>query len=312
MATKTANREDIYTRVTNQIVTALERGVRPWLKPWCANTYAAGRVSRPLRHTSEPYQGINILMLWASAEDQGFTCPHWLTFRQAKELGGFVRKGEKGSQVVYANTLTKTKTDDKGEEVEAQIPYLKTYTVFNACQIEGLPDKFHTLVEPPKETIERIEHADHFFNATGADIRTGGNRAFYTISHDYIRMPAIECFRDAEAHAATLAHESTHWTRHPSRLDREFGRKRWGDEGYAMEELVAELGAAFLCADLSITPEVRGDHASYIGNWLEVLKNDKWAIFTAASNASKAVTYLHDLQPSENENLASAAQPAAH
>lgn len=291
-------KEDIYTRVTSQIIESLERGVMPWLKPWSAE-HAAGRVSRPLRHSGEAYQGINILMLWASAEEQGFACPYWLTFRQAKELGGFIRKGEKGSPVVYANTFTKTETADSGEEVESKIPFLKAYTVFNADQVEGLPERYYELAEPPKEQVTRIEQADRFFAETRADIRTGGTRAFYAIGPDYVRMPPIECFQDAESHAATLAHEVCHWTRHPSRLDRDLGRKRWGDAGYAMEELVAELGAAFLCADLAITPELRDDHASYISNWLEVLKQDKRAIFTAASHASRAVSYLHGLQPPE-------------
>ncbi len=135
------------------------------------------------------------------------------------------------------------------------------------------------------------------FTATCADIRHGGDKAFYTISGDYIRMPPFETFRDAESHAATVAHELTHWTRHESRLNRDFGRKRWGDEGYAIEELVAELASAFLCADLQITPELREDHASYIENWLTVLKSDKRAIFSAASLASQAVDFLHGLQP---------------
>lgn len=292
----TVKKGDVNSRVTNKIVADLEAGVRPWFKPWSAE-HAAGRVSRPLRHNGTPYNGINILMLWASAEDTGFHCPHWMTFRQAKELGGFVRKGEKGSPVVYANTLKKTETDEDGQEVEAEIPYLKEYTVFNACQVEGLPEHFNALAEKPVETLERIERADQFFAVTGAEIRTGGTQAYYAIGDDYIRMPPFECFRDAESHAATLAHELTHWTRHPSRLDRDLGRKKWGDEGYAMEELVAELGSAFLCADLAVTPEVRGDHADYIGGWLKVLKEDKRAIFSAASYASKAVEYLHGPQP---------------
>jgi antirestriction protein ArdC len=164
---------------------------------------------------------------------------------------------------------------------------------------EGLPAHYYELAQPPAENLERIERADRFFANTKADIRTGGNRAYYAIEPDYVQMPPFKCFRDAESHAATLAHELTHWTRHSSRLNREFGRKRWGDEGYAMEELVAELGAAFLCADLSITPEVREDHASYLEHWLQVLKNDKRAIFPAASHASRAVTFLHELQPGE-------------
>ncbi len=289
---------DVYERVTRSIVESLERGVRPWLRPWSIQ-HAAGRVSRPLRHSGEPYQGINILMLWASAEEQGFACPYWLTFRQAKELGGHVRKGEKGSPVVYASTFKTSETDERGEEVEAEIPFLKSYTVFNADQVEGLPERYYELAERPTHDLQRIEKAEAFFGATGADIRTGGTQAFYAVGPDYIRVPPFECFRDAESHAATVAHELCHWTRHPSRLDRDLGRMRWGDAGYAMEELVAELGAAFLCADLGVTPEVRDDHASYIGTWLEVLKQDKRAIFSAASHASRAVGYLHGLQPSE-------------
>lgn len=292
----TTKRADIYTRVTDQIVAELERGVRPWHKPWNAE-HAAGRISRPLRHNGTPYQGINVLMLWASAELAGFHCPFWMTFQQAKQLGGHVKKGEKGSPVVYASTFKRTEETEAGDEVEAEIPFLKEYTVFNACQVVGLPEKFYELAEAPKEELERIAGADAFFAATGADIRYGGNRAYYAIGEDFIRMPPFECFQDAESHAATLGHELTHWTRAKSRLNREFGQKRFGDEGYAMEELVAELGSAFLCADLSITPEVREDHADYVSSWLKVLKNDKKAIFTAASYASKALDFLHSLQP---------------
>lgn len=296
MPTTTKTRTDIYAQVTDRIVAELEKGVRPWLKPWNAE-HAAGRIRRPLRHNGTPYQGINILMLWASAEMAGFHCPYWLTFQQAKQLGGFVKKGEHGSPVVYASTFKKSDTTDDGAEVESEIPFLKQYTVFNACQIEGLPEHFYQLTEQPQHDMQRIEQAEAFFANTKADIRTGGNRAYYTITDDYVQVPPFECFRDAESHAATVAHELCHWTRHPSRLDRDLGRKRWGDAGYAMEELVAELGSAFLCADLAITPEVRDDHASYLACWLEVLKNDKRAIFSAASLASKAVDYLHGLQP---------------
>lgn len=289
-------REDVYTRVTTMIVSEIERGVMPWLKPWKAE-FAAGRITRPLRSTGQPYQGINILMLWASAEMQGFACPFWLTFQQAKQLGGFVKKGEKGSPVVYASTFKKTEQGDDGQEIEEEIPFLKEYTVFNAEQCEGLPQHFSTLAETPTETMQRIEQAEAFFANTKATIRTGGSRAYYAIDADYVQMPPFETFRDAESHAATLAHELTHWTRHPSRLNRDLGRKKYGDEGYAMEELVAELGAAFLAADLGIEPQVQPNHASYIESWLKVLKGDKRAIFSAASMASKAVEFLHGLQP---------------
>ncbi|MCA9094028.1 MAG: DUF1738 domain-containing protein [Planctomycetaceae bacterium] len=295
-ATATTPRVDIRSRVTNQIIEKLEAGIRPWFKPWNAE-HAAGRITRPLRHTGVPYQGANILMLWMSAESQGFACPYWMTYQQAKELGGHVKKGEHGSPVVYAATFKKTETGDDGQEVEEEIPFLKEYTVFNAEQCEGLPKHFYALAEPPTEKLERIEQADRFYANTGARIEQGGNRAYYALEPDYVRMPLFETFRDAESYAATLAHELTHWTRHPSRLNRDLGRKKWGDAGYAMEELVAELGSAFLCADLNITPELREDHASYIHEWLQVLQADTGAIFTAASHASKAVEYLHGLQP---------------
>ena len=289
-------RRDIYQDITNKIVEQLSQGIRPWLKPWNAE-HAAGRITRPLRHNGEPYHGINILMLWASAEEQGFLSPYWLTFKQAKSLGGSVKKGEKGTPVVFASSFEKTETDENGDEVEQRIPFLKQYTVFAADQIEGLPDHYYEMQEPPNNDIERIAQADAFFRAAQAEIREGGSKAYYAIGSDHIQMPPLTCFRDAESHAAILSHELCHWTRHPTRLNRDLGRKRWGDAGYAMEELVAELGSAYLCADLAITPEIMPDHAAYLQSWLEVLKDDKRAIFTAASLASKAVDYLHALQP---------------
>jgi antirestriction protein ArdC len=296
----TANRTDVYTRVTDRIVSQLEEGVRPWIKPWQAE-HLAGRISRPLRHEGTPYKGINILMLWAFAEEHGFISPFFLTYRQAQELGGNVKKGEHGSTVVYANTFKKTDTAEDGSETEQEIAYLKEYTVFCADQCEGLPAHFYQLAEPPKEKMERIEAAESFFANTKADIRYGGNRAYYAIAEDYVRMPPFETFRDAESHAATLGHEISHWSRHPSRLDRDLGRKKWGDEGYAMEELVAEICSAFLCADLGIEPEVREDHAAYIQSWIKVLRDEKRAIFTAASLASQAADFLHGLQPKAAE-----------
>lgn len=288
-------RTDVYTRVTDSIVAALEQGVRPWLKPWHIE-HAAGRVSRPLRHNGQKYSGINVLTLWMAAEQNGYVSPFWLTFRQAKELGGHIKKGEHGSPVVYAATFKKTEETESGEEIEQEIPFLKEYTVFCADQCEGLPAHFTAVVPRPETAIQPLEQANAFFAATQADIRVGGNQAYYSVAGDYVQMPPLVAFRDAESHAATLAHELTHWTKHPSRLNREFGRKKFGDEGYALEELVAELGSAFLCADLHITPEVREDHASYIASWLKVLKSDKRAVFSAASRASKAVDFLHSRQ----------------
>jgi antirestriction protein ArdC len=292
----TKTRIDVYTRVTNRIVEQLEQGVRPWHKPWNAE-HAAGRITRPLRCNGLPYQGINILMLWDSADTQGFACPIWLTFKQAQELGGSVRRGEKSSPVVYASSYKKECQKSDKDTEEQEIFFLKQYAVFNVEQCQGLPGHYYQLKKKPDDSLEPIRQAAEFFENTKADIRIGGNRACYVATEDHIRMPHINTFEDAESHTATLAHELAHWTKHSSRLDRDLGRKKWGDEGYAMEELVAELGSAFLCADLDITPEVRADHADYIASWLKVLQNDNRAVFHAASLASKAVEYLHGLQP---------------
>jgi antirestriction protein ArdC len=289
----TTERKDVYSRITAQIVEHLERGVRPWIRPWNAE-HAAGRITRPLRHNGQPYSGINILSLWMSALAQNFTAPIWMTFRQASELDAHVRKGEKGSLVVYANAITRTEHDDKtGEDTEHEIPYMKGYTVFNVEQIEGLPEIYYAKATPTRDPVARIEHAEKFFASVGAAIKHGGNRAYYAQELDYVQMPPFEAFRDAESYYATLAHEVTHWTKHPQRLDRDLGRKSYGDEGYSREELVAELGSAFLCADLELHQEPREENAAYIAIWLEVLKNDNRAIFAAAAHAQRAADYLN-------------------
>jgi len=295
MTTTTPDRTDVHARVTARILADLEKGVRPWMQPWSAGL-AAGRIARPLRATGQPYRGINTVMLWMTAVERGYASPFWFTYRQAQAAGGQVRRGEHGTLVVYAGTLTRPDTDADGAE-EREIHFLKGYTVFNAGQVDGLPEPFHTPAAEPANAMPRLEAAERFFAATGAEIRTGGARAFYAIGPDHIQMPPFETFRDAESHAATLGHEVIHWTRHPSRLARDLGRKRWGDEGYAVEELVAEIGSAFLCADLGITPEVREDHAAYIAAWLTVLKDDTRVIVRAAAHAQRAVDYLHALQP---------------
>ncbi len=296
---------DIYQRVTDQIVSELEKGTRPWLKPWNAE-HAAGRITRPLRANGIPYRGINVLMLWAAATECGYAAPLWLTYKQAQELGGQVRKGEKGSLVVYANTITRTEQDEStGEDMEREIPFMKGYTVFNAEQVDGLPAHFHAMQQPALDPVARIEKAEAFFASVGADIRESGNRAFYSVTEDRVQMPPFVAFREPEAYYATLAHELCHWTRHPKRLDRDFGRKRFGDEGYAMEELVAELGAAFVCADLELTPQPREEHAAYIASWLKALKEDKRAIFAAAAHAQRAADYLVSV-PLKEESAAAA------
>jgi antirestriction protein ArdC len=290
-----AGRQDLYARVTQAVVDDLERGVRPWTKPWSADPLA-GRVGRPLRHGGEPYSGINVILLWSEALRCGYAASHWMTFRQALALGGAVRKGQHGATVVYADRIRRHDLDDDGAEVERAIPFLKAYTVFNVEQIDGLPDRYRAAPPPRTELPVRCAAADGFFGATGADIRHGGAEAFYALQADYVQMPPPECFHGVEAYYATLAHECIHWTRHPTRLDRDLGRKRWGDEGYAREELVAELGAAFLCADLGLELKPREDHAAYISSWLEVLGRDHRLIFTAAAHAQRAADFLHQRQ----------------
>ena len=291
-------KQDVYSRITNKIVTDLEASVRPWHQPWNAE-HAAGKITRPLRFNGAPYSGINVIMLWSEAVERGYSAPIWMTFRQGKELGGHVRKGEHGTSVVYAATFKTSEHDaETGEEIERDVPFMKGYTVFNVEQIEDLPAHYYaTAAEPVLSAEKRIAELEAFFAHTGAEVRHGGNQAYYAPGPDHIQMPHFECFEDRESYYATLGHETTHWTRHASRLDRDFGRKRFGDEGYAMEELVAELGSAFLAADLDLTPEVREDHTAYIGSWIKVLKDDKRAIFTAAAHAQRAVNFLHDRQP---------------
>ncbi|WP_298242049.1 zincin-like metallopeptidase domain-containing protein [uncultured Bradyrhizobium sp.] len=288
-------RRDIYARVTNQIVAELERGVLPWIKPWHAS-HLNGRVQMPLRHNGLPYKGINVIALWMASVGRGYSSPSWMTYRQAHELGGQVRRGETGELVVYAGTLNKPSEGEGGEDDPREIHYLRGYVVFNADQIDGLPEQYRPQATALPEAPERIAKAESFLDAVKAEVRHGGDKAYYAGGDDYIQMPPFEIFRDALSYYATRAHETVHWTSHKSRLDRTFDRKRFGDEGYAMEELVAELGAAFLCSALELTPEVMPNHASYIDTWLEVLLHDKRAIFTAAAHAQRAADYLHGLQ----------------
>ena len=290
-------KQDVYTSVTNKIIADLEKGNLTWLKPWESKDFG-GCVALPLRSDGQPYQGINVLNLWGAAVSKGYTRPVWMTFKKAKELGGQVKKGEKGTSVVYASSFEKSEVNDEGEETTSTIPFLKGYTVFNVEQITGLPEKFYETPSRLEDTRARMEAVEQFIINTKAIIQHGGNKAFYSPSHDFIQMPPSQSFRDIESYYAILAHELTHWTSHSSRLDREFGQKRFGDHGYAMEELVAEIGSAFLCAFLGITPETREDHAAYIQSWLTVLKKDNRAIFTAASQAQRAVDYLRGLSTS--------------
>ncbi len=301
---------DPYARITDRILAELEQGVTPWTKPWSADTLA-GRVTRPLRVTGEPYTGINVILLWMEASAAGYASATWMTYRQAQALGGQVRRGETGTPIVYYGSTTKRgEAEDgatEGDSGEArEIRFLKTYTVFNVAQIEGLPERFATVPsEPPAlPAFERIAHVEEWFEGIGARVAHGGAQAFYAAGEDRIQLPPFESFRDAHGYYTTRGHETVHWTRHPARLDRTFGRERFGDEGYAREELVAELGAAFLAADLGLALEPRADHASYIGHWIKVLKNDRRAIVSAAAHAERAVKYLHGLQAIEQREAA--------
>jgi antirestriction protein ArdC len=290
----TPARPDLHAEITALILTDLEAGVRPWTRPWSAG----GLASRPLRHDGQPYHGVNVLTLWTQAARRGYGRPQWMTFRQALALGGAVRKGEKGVPVVYTAPIAPFE-DEQADAADQAAPsrggrFLKRYIVFNVEQIDGLEDRFPKPVERP--VAARIATAEAYFSATGADIRIGGDVACYRPDVDTVHMPPFEAFIDAEAYYAVLAHEMTHWTGHSSRLDRRLSTGRFGDEAYAREELVAELGAAFVCADLGLTLEPRPDHAAYIASWLRVLHDDDRFIVAAAAHAERACAWLAALQ----------------
>lgn len=291
---------DTYQTVTDAIIRQLEAGVRPWAPRW----EGGGVPPLPLRSNGEPYRGVNVLVLWGAAMDKGYTQRRWLTFNQARDLGAGVRKGEKASPVVYFNRITREQENPAtGDLEERAIPFARLYSVFNVEQVDGLgPDWFET----PRERSggpEPIAAAEAFFDAVGAEVRHGGGRAFYAPGPDRIQLPVLADFSDAEAFYATRAHETVHWTGHESRNARTFG-KRFGDNAYAVEELVAEVGAAFLCADLGLAAEPREDHASYLDNWLQVLKADKRAIFTAAGAAQAACDFINKAAARERPAIA--------
>ncbi|MFC0804690.1 MULTISPECIES: ArdC family protein [Sinorhizobium] len=300
-------RADIYSRIADRIIEDLARGVKPWMKPW-HDRNLHGRITRPLRHNGQPYSGMNVLLLWSEGIARGFASPTWMTFKQALELGATVRKGETGSTVVFASRFTKTEGDGNGGEVDREIPFLKAYTVFNVEQIDGLPEHYYHRPTPVCDPVARIQIADRFFRNTGAVIRHGGNQAFFAPASDLIQMPMFESFRDAASYYATLSHEATHWTAPADRVGRDLSRYAKDKTERAREELIAELGSCFLCADLGIAPELepRPDHASYLASWLNVLADDKRAIFQAAAHAQRAVSFLHGLQSGQAEERAAA------
>jgi antirestriction protein ArdC len=286
-------KRDIYADVTAKIVKELEAGRFPWEQPWAIRGEAASIAAGLPRNaaTGATYSGINILLLWGAAIENGFASQTWVTFKQALSLGGAVRRGERGSMVVYADKFIPKNEQERvaKEGGDAQfIPFLKRYTVFNAAQCEGVPEGLAQAAEP-LPACETIERAEQLIAATGADFRIGGDKAFYVPSQDFIRVPPQPAFFEQINYYRTCFHELGHWTGHASRLNREF-KGRYGSHAYAREELVAELASAFVCASLSITSTVR--HADYLGSWLEVLKEDSRAIFNAASLASKAADFI--------------------
>ncbi|MEQ8935457.1 MAG: zincin-like metallopeptidase domain-containing protein [Amphiplicatus sp.] len=305
-------RADLYTEVTAKIVKELEAGRFPWAQPWAARgeaaTIAAGLPKNA--QTGRAYSGINILLLWGAAIENGFSRQTWLTFKQAKAVGGSVMKGERGSMVVYADKFIpkdeQARVEKEGGDA-AFVPFLKRYTVFNAAQCEGLPEELTRFGKPLPE-CDAIPRAETLIKATGADFRIGGDRAFYVPSQDFIRVPPQPAFFEQINYYRTCFHELGHWTGHASRLNREF-KGRYGSHAYAREELVAELSSAFVCASLSITPTVR--HADYLGAWLEVLKEDNRAIFNAASLASKAADFILAFETTAPAGPAAKAERAA-
>lgn len=294
---------EVYQTVTNRIVAMLESGTKPWQKSWSAGAplVITGAMQRPLRANGEAYRGVNVLNLWVAAQMRGLQSRHWMTYKGAQELGAQVRKGARGEFAFYVGQATRA-AENEGED-DTTFSFLKCYHVFNADEIDGLPPRFAPVAAPvdapaaPACPHARNAVVDAFFADAGVKLSHGGNRAYYMPSMDAVRMPELGQFNSAESYYATLAHEAVHWTGHESRCARPFG-KRFGDDAYAVEELVAELGAAFLCADLSISDAPREDHASYLASWLKVLKADSKAIFTAASAADRAASFLHAAQPS--------------
>jgi antirestriction protein ArdC len=299
---------NVYDEVTSAIIAQLEAGVAPWIKPWDAKAAhdASGGVGLPFNAvTKRPYSGVNVILLWMFGPSTGPQA--YMTFNQAKKLGANVRAGSKGFRIVYADSHTKRKIDANGNESIETYAFLKKHTVFHISQIENLPEGYPP--EPRKIYEQDQTLADDAFNlwidCTRAVIRPGGSKAFYSPAADAIGMPPLSSFRSADDYMATLLHELTHWTGAKHRLNRDFSG-RFGSTAYAREELVAEMGAAFLCARLDVAGKLQ--HAEYLATWIKVLKEDNKAIFKAASAAQKASEYLWSLQDKARPRLL----PVAH
>ena len=305
-AAGTANdtpRVSLYDEVTQRIIAELEAGRVPWVQPWDSAVACPGLPRNAT--TGRAYSGINLLLLWGAVIADAHPTQGWLTFRQALDAGGCVRKGERGVTICYADRFVPKEADKAGlrespappsgnepPDPPRGIPFLKRFVVFNVAQCEGLPERM-TAAAPPPPDRELVPIAEDLIAASGADFRIGGARAYYSPSGDYVQVPPQPAFRAQIDYYRTALHELGHWTGHPSRLARDLSGC-FGTSSYAREELCAELASAYLCASLGIVPTVR--HADYIGNWLAVLRADNRAIFRAASQASKAADYLIGFQ----------------
>ncbi|MET3794348.1 ArdC family protein [Aquamicrobium terrae] len=306
MSRKTASaragqdRTSLYDEITGKIIAELEAGRVPWVQPWGTAAAKAPLAMPRNAATGRHYSGINVLILWGAVIEHGFPGQGWLTFRQALALGGNVRKGERGTTVVYADRFVpddeKRRARETGEEAQA-IPFLKRFTVFNAAQCEGLPEDVAIVAPPPPAGLIEPQ-VEALIGATGIDFRIGGNRAFYVPALDYVQVPPPQAYFEPINWHRTALHELGHATGHPSRLNRDFSGS-FGTKKYAFEELVAEMNAAFCCATIGIVPTVR--HADYIGSWLEVLREDNRAIVRAASQASKAADWLLRFLPADEQ-----------
>lgn len=282
-------RVDNYQVVTDRIVGALERGVAPWACPWKKDVN--GDVWRPRNGRSgRRYQGLNVLMLGYEAWAKDYPDGRWYTFKQAKQLGGYVRKGEKAAPITFWKFIKKPPVEGEDESSVRTIPILRRYSVFNRSQVNW-PQEQET--RPPEPQDEPTHDAASLVAATGADVRHGGNRAFYRPGSDFIRLPEHGQFNSDGDYWSTLLHELSHWTGHEDRCARTLNG-RFGSQAYAAEELVAELGAAFLCHETGIQAQLQ--HPEYIGHWIKTLKNDNRAVFTAARLAREATEHVLDYQ----------------
>jgi antirestriction protein ArdC len=284
--------KDIYERVTNQIIATIEAGAGEYRMPW---HHDGSSITTPVNVTSrKSYRGVNVIALWAAAQESGYPSGIWGTYRQWHELGAQVRKGERGHLVVFWKQSDRDcDNGDEDRDEPARRMFARGYTVFNCDQVDGYtPPELPVLPE-----TERIAHAERFCAALNVDIRHGGSQACYIPSRDYVQMPAFASFRDAVAYYAVLLHECGHASGAKHRLDRDL-TGRFGSAAYAMEECTVELLSAMICADLNLTVEPRPDHARYIASWLDVLRSDKRAIFTAASKAQQIADWMHAQQSS--------------